>query len=91
MKEQVGLLVGRTRLSGWEVRATPPHPTSPNPTQTKPPDPRPLSNIQVWIQVETRECFDDIDAVLAVPGIHCAFLGEAAGRENGGVQPLLYD
>lgn len=32
---------------------------------------------QVWIQVETKECFEAIDDVLSVPGIHCAFLGES--------------
>ncbi|GBF93514.1 2,4-dihydroxyhept-2-ene-1,7-dioic acid aldolase [Raphidocelis subcapitata] len=32
---------------------------------------------EVWVQVETKECFEDIDNVLSVPGIHCAFLGPA--------------
>ena len=30
---------------------------------------------QVWVQVETKECFESMDDVLSVPGISCAFLG----------------
>eukprot|EP00882_Tetradesmus_deserticola_P031594 GHRQ01035734.1.p1 GENE.GHRQ01035734.1~~GHRQ01035734.1.p1 ORF type:complete len:268 (+),score=93.02 GHRQ01035734.1:101-904(+) len=31
--------------------------------------------VQVWLQVETRACFEALDDVLSVPGINCAFLG----------------
>ncbi|KAF6255716.1 Pyruvate/Phosphoenolpyruvate kinase-like domain-containing protein [Scenedesmus sp. NREL 46B-D3] len=31
--------------------------------------------VQVWLQVETRACFESLDDVLSVPGITCAFLG----------------
>lgn len=33
--------------------------------------------VEVWLQVETKECLDDLDSVLEVPGITCAFLGPA--------------
>uniref|UniRef100_A0A383VZ87 HpcH/HpaI aldolase/citrate lyase domain-containing protein n=1 Tax=Tetradesmus obliquus TaxID=3088 RepID=A0A383VZ87_TETOB len=31
--------------------------------------------VEVWLQVETRACFEALDEVLSVPGITCAFLG----------------
>lgn len=31
--------------------------------------------VEVWLQVETRACYDALDDVLSVPGITCAFLG----------------
>jgi 2-keto-3-deoxy-L-rhamnonate aldolase RhmA len=37
------------------------------------------SETEVWVQVETKECLEAIDDVLAVPGISCAFLGECFG------------
>lgn len=33
--------------------------------------------VEVWLQVETRQCFEALDEVLSVPGITCAFLGPA--------------
>ncbi|KAI8465997.1 MAG: Pyruvate/Phosphoenolpyruvate kinase-like domain-containing protein [Monoraphidium minutum] len=32
---------------------------------------------EVWLQVETKECFEAVDDVLSVPGVSCAFLGPA--------------
>eukprot|EP00879_Flechtneria_rotunda_P019568 GHRR01020557.1.p1 GENE.GHRR01020557.1~~GHRR01020557.1.p1 ORF type:complete len:182 (+),score=47.94 GHRR01020557.1:2-547(+) len=33
--------------------------------------------LEVWLQVETRSCYESLDHVLSVPGITCAFLGPA--------------
>lgn len=32
---------------------------------------------EVWLQVETRRCYEALDDVLSVPGVSCAFLGPA--------------
>lgn len=32
---------------------------------------------EVWVQVETKECFEAIDDVVSAPGVSCAFLGPA--------------
>lgn len=32
--------------------------------------------VEVWLQVETKACFESLDDVLSVPGITSAFLGE---------------
>lgn len=36
------------------------------------------------LQVETRSCFESLDDVLSVPGITCAFLGEAKSLQGRG-------
>eukprot|EP00877_Chromochloris_zofingiensis_P009735 jgi/Chrzof1/5014/Cz15g08170.t1 len=33
--------------------------------------------VDVWLQVETKDCFEAIDDILSIPGIDCAFLGPA--------------
>lgn len=33
----------------------------------------------MWLQVETKDCFEDIDNIFSVPGIHCGFLGAFRG------------